>query len=227
MARTQKKRRAKKRRINALNSASLKHRTDRCMNPFKVIGHVGTNLRKVTGAMLEKFSDLHEKDKICNSCRKLGFECNPKPKKKKKRNSKVANTAQSETNDDMNITQSETNDDINSTQSGTNDDVIDENDTRSEREKELEQILSNIKLKYSTLEKHDPLKIQLLTIVPDSWSVRKIVKEFNTSQWLAAKSKHLKKSNGVFGKVSEKKGKTLSDEIVNKIKSFYNMNDNS
>lgn len=77
------------------------------------------------------------------------------------------------------------------------------------------------------MEKHDPLKIQLLTIVPDNWSVRKIVKEFNTSQWLAAESKHLKKSNEVSGKVSEKKGKTLSDEIVNKIKSFYNMNDNS
>lgn len=87
------KKRANKRRINALNSASLKRRTDRCVNPFKVIGHVRKNLLRVTGAVLEKFSDLHEKDKICNSCRKLGFECNPKPKKKKKRNSKVANTA--------------------------------------------------------------------------------------------------------------------------------------
>lgn len=48
------------------NSRS-KVRSDRCINPFKVVGHMGKVLRKMPKKLLENFPNLSE-NRICRSC---------------------------------------------------------------------------------------------------------------------------------------------------------------
>lgn len=53
------------------------------------------------------------------------------------------------------------------------------------REDELEVMLTGLKEKFSSLPENDPLRLSIITIAPDCWSIRKIKEEFNTShKWL-------------------------------------------
>lgn len=185
MSRTKKKRDASKSKLNSKNSSKFNRRTDRCANPFNLAGHIGKTLQKISEDMLMKFSNLHKADKICFSCRKHDREVNPRPKKSRKNRSYQTNATHSQTINCAN----------------------DANDNRSVRERELEQIFNNIKDKFSSLEKTDSLKVKLLTVAPDDWSLRKIVAEFDTTMYLASKSKQLKKANVVFGEVCKKREK--------------------
>jgi len=53
-----------------------KHHSDRCANPYKIDGHVGKNLRKMSKVMLKTFSNMPDSSKICISCVKLYHEKN-------------------------------------------------------------------------------------------------------------------------------------------------------
>lgn len=92
-----------------------------------------------------KFSGLHPEDKICFQFRKHDLNVNSRPKKNRKKRSQTTNETHSQTNNH----------------------TVHEDDNRSSREKELEEMLSNIKINFSTLNNNDPLKIQLLTIAPN------------------------------------------------------------
>lgn len=52
------------------NRKITSYRTDRCVNPMRLVGHRGYELRKVPKVFLQKFRFLRETDKICNPCRK-------------------------------------------------------------------------------------------------------------------------------------------------------------
>lgn len=56
-----------------------------------------------------------------------------------------------------------------------------EADIRSKRESELEEMLTGLKEKFSSLSTKDPQKLSILTIAPQTWSVNKIANEFGCS----------------------------------------------
>jgi len=68
---------------------------------------------------------------------------------------------------------------------------------RSVREIELEEMLTELKEEYNSLEGNDPLKLKILTIAPSSWKINKIAKEFGASWQLAKKSKEHKACKGI------------------------------
>lgn len=73
------------------------------------------------------------------------------------------------------------------------------------------------------MEYNDPMKFRILTIAPESWSIRKISRElFGTTKYLAGKAKELRSTRGVLTKVIAKSGKTLSDSTTTKVDEFYN-----
>ena len=74
---------------------------------------------------------------------------------------------------------------------------------------------------------NDPLRLQILTIVPDSWSLKKTAGEFNTTVHSVRKSKELKAANGILGEVFNKKGRILPDTVTRAVIKFYNREDNS
>lgn len=95
------------------------------------------------------------------------------------------------------------------------------------REDQLEQLLSGIKEKFSSLPKNNPLRMSILTIVPECWSVRQIASEFGTSERQARQAKHLRNVEGVLATPESRRGKTLPEETVNKVQEFYECDQNS
>lgn len=191
-----------------------KIRTDRCIDLFRKTGdkgHVGKDLRKVSHDILEKFPNLNPESRICASCRKK-FSAFSTSGNLLESNSSHLDDSQS-TND---CTLS-ANNSINLDSS-----VEAEIRDRSQREIDLEEMLDGLKIKFSSLKSNDPLKIRILTTAPSSWSSRKIAREFNTSRYLAAKSKKLKSAAGVLGETVAKISHGLAQDVVMKIDEFYN-----
>ncbi|KMQ83556.1 hypothetical protein RF55_19691 [Lasius niger] len=89
------------------------------------------------------------------------------------------------------------------------------------REQELEEMLDGLKTRFSSLSVNDPLRITILTIAPDCWSIRKTASEFGTSRRSVRKSRNLKKSEGILPVPVLKAGKILPKGTMEQILGFY------
>jgi len=92
---------------------------------------------------------------------------------------------------------------------------------------ELEEMLTGLKNRFSSLSPTDPLRLMILTIASDCWGVTKTAKEFGTSKRTVHKARKLKESSGILSTPVAKSGKTLSDDLVHAVKSFYEDDENS
>ena len=72
-----------------------------------------------------------------------------------------------------------------------------------------------------------PEKVQLLTLVPDSWSREHCSNYFGVSEYLVRKARDLKKSSGILATPLPKSGKTIPEEHVIEIVNFYKSDENS
>ena len=70
-------------------------------------------------------------------------------------------------------------------------------------------------------------KLQLLTVLPKSWSVKKIEEEFHVSSYLARKSKRLTQEKGILSLPNARLGHPLSKQTVEIVTQFYLADDNS
>ena len=89
---------------------------------------------------------------------------------------------------------------------------------------DLDVLVGQLKEKCS-MTKSKREQVQLLTIVPASWTIEQVSKEFNVSKYLVKKSRELKKSKGVLFMTETKKGKTLSRETEKAVIDFYQRDD--
>ena len=64
-------------------------------------------------------------------------------------------------------------------------------------------------------------KIQILTLTPGSWSLRKTAKEFKLSKSTAQKTRILRKEKGTLDVRQPVIGKRLSEKTVNSVLEFY------
>lgn len=187
-------------------------RSDRCGNPFNLTQHSTGELRKISRKMLKKFPKINPNLQVCYSCRSYKGDrlCNPNMSS----NNNVADSIFTGERDEVDgLEHSET--------------EPEQRELRSEREIELENILNGIKEKFSSLANNDPLRKRILTIVPDSWSLRKTASEFNTTTYMASKARELKVSAGVLGEVCATSKYALSDDTIRKVENFYNSDENS
>ena len=66
-----------------------------------------------------------------------------------------------------------------------------------------------------------PEKIQILTLIPDKWSREYASKQFDVREYLIQTARKLKKFGGILSKHVPKKGKTLPQETLDLVQSFY------
>lgn len=175
---------------------SLSH-SDRCCNPYDKKGHRGKDLRNVSATFRKSFPETPSFAKICSDCRK-------------KRPSEIS---YSTSHEDVQM----------------NDTSIiipdsSESFTPSERQIELENMLQGLKDKFSSLSIHDPLRLRILTILPDAWSPKKISDEFKCNWNYAKKSKDLKSTGGVLAETTAKDGKKLTNNEKQKVHDIYEEN---
>lgn len=84
-----------------------------------------------------------------------------------------------------------------------------------------DEMIEKIKKKYHSTDSR-AMKYKLLSILPESWSIRDIEREIGATVRMAAKSKTLTKKYGILFDMQQKAGsKTLPAEVVDRIQHFY------
>ena len=91
--------------------------------------------------------------------------------------------------------------------------------------KDCDKFIELLKQKCSVASRQEQVK--LLTLVPESWSIKKAVTEFEVSTHLMRKARELKKESGILANPKTKQGKPLSLETINKVVEFYQSDDYS
>ncbi|OXU17872.1 hypothetical protein TSAR_001539, partial [Trichomalopsis sarcophagae] len=92
---------------------------------------------------------------------------------------------------------------------------------------DLTDIITGLKNKFQFLPENDPLRVSILTILPEHWAIRKIMNQFGVSHIMARKAKQLRESDGVLTSHVAKRGKTLRAETTQKVEDFYENDLNS
>jgi len=64
-------------------------------------------------------------------------------------------------------------------------------------------------------------KVQVLTVLPKSWSIRRIEEEFGASNYMVRKAKDLVKRKGILSSPNPKPGHVLATETADHVRSFY------
>ena len=85
---------------------------------------------------------------------------------------------------------------------------------------DFQEVLEQLKRKFNGCAKKSE-KLQILTILPQSWSIKRIEMEFGTTNHMARLAKALVASKGILATPNPRSGKTLSDDTVQLVKLFY------
>ena len=70
-------------------------------------------------------------------------------------------------------------------------------------------------------------KLQILTLVPDSWSQKYCSEYFGVSEYLIRSARELKQRKGILAQPSQKKGKAMAQETIDLVHAFYEDNEYS
>ena len=82
------------------------------------------------------------------------------------------------------------------------------------------EIISQLKEKFKSATKRSEF-LQILTVLPKSWSVQRIMKEFGTSKRMAKRAKDLVDEKGILSTPNTKVGKSLPNATVQLVQDFY------
>ena len=64
-------------------------------------------------------------------------------------------------------------------------------------------------------------KLQILTLVPDSWSRKYCSEYFGVSGYIIPSARELKQRKGILAQPSQKKGKAMAQETIDLVHAFY------
>lgn len=81
-------------------------------------------------------------------------------------------------------------------------------------------MIAQLKEKFHTSTKRSE-KVQVLTILPQSWNIKKVQEEFGASNYMVRKAKELVKQKGILATPDPKPGRMLAAETADLIQSFY------
>lgn len=204
-------------------------RTNRCCNPFGRKRHSRRGLRKITDQMRKEYPHLSNYARICGKCRK--YNPNSSSSSSTHSTSSRENFSENSLHEIENIITQANETDVPCPSVDSNKIDLKENypnnSVKSDREKDLEEMLEGLKNLYGNLSEKDPLRTRILTIAPKSWSINKISLEFGASKRQARNAKKLLERSGVLGETNIKAKRSLSLEIVKAVKDFYEHDDNS
>lgn len=182
----------------------------RCCNPFNKNNqpkHVGKDVRKVSKLILKMYAQILAGSMICAQCRK-----NAKNQELRQiRRTQILHP--------------------NATRAGKNiaphseSDILLRNlsrETVKTREEELEEMFQALKEKFSSLDRNDPLRLQMMTCAPKDWSIAKISREFGASKRQAGKAKQLRESEGIWPDIERTSRTRIPQSNIDAAIGFYN-----
>jgi len=86
------------------------------------------------------------------------------------------------------------------------------------------EMLDQLKEKFKLCTKNSD-KVQVLTVLPKSWTLKKVAEEFETSDYMARKARKLVEEKGILSTPNVKAGKTLAQKTVQEVNDFYHSNE--
>jgi transposase len=86
------------------------------------------------------------------------------------------------------------------------------------------EMVQQLKEKFQSTAKRNE-QLQVLTVLPKSWSVKKIQQEFGVSTYMARKSKKLVEEKGILSLPDPVRGPSLLQETVDIVCAFYESDD--
>ena len=96
---------------------------------------------------------------------------------------------------------------------------VDSEQDMSQKANDLDKLVELMKEKLKVSNKRE--KIQILTLTPESWSLRKTAKEFKVSKATARKARILREEKGILAVPQPVIEKRLSEKTVNSVLEFY------
>lgn len=221
-----------------------------CFNPFKKVNHVYNKkgLRTVSEWMCKLFSEMPNIAKVCDSCRKQLGVLKNEQEGQCSSSQDVSNDTESKCEKDPPfISQSDVVQSLNTSLQELGESPVDTKKTKvkkyskkkiqkissaikrkifdetesseSDSEVSSETVLSNLKAKF-TSSNNRKTKLMILTCLPESWSIRKIMREFNAPNYMVRHAKKLLKVKGILSSPDQKPGKSLSAETAQTIQLF-------
>ena len=111
----------------------------------------------------------------------------------------------------LNVTPEEINLDISATE-----DV----DLLQDKAENFDRLMELIKEKISTITGNREI-IQVLTLAPLSWSIKKVAEFFNVTEYAARKARRITKEKGILALPERKSGKALSQDTIDLVQTFF------
>ena len=96
--------------------------------------------------------------------------------------------------------------------------LIYDRDTKNKAE-ELDRLYAAMKEKLVTTSNTE--KLQVFSLVPDSWSQKYCSEYFGVSEYLIRSARELKQRKGILAQPSQKKGKAMAQETIDLVHAFY------
>ena len=93
------------------------------------------------------------------------------------------------------------------------------NKERDEKARDLDCLISRMKEKLAKASSRD--KLQILTLVPESWCLRKAGKEFGVSKTTVFKARKLRDQKGIIALPEKCRRQKISNEIIQLVLEFY------
>ena len=91
---------------------------------------------------------------------------------------------------------------------------------RESSDSDESEMIAQLKDKFESVTKRSE-KVLVLTVLPKSWTIRKVQEEFGASNYMVRKAKELMKEKGVLSTPNPKPGHTLPAETIDLVQSFY------
>ena len=84
---------------------------------------------------------------------------------------------------------------------------------------DLDKLMEQIRDKVSIAPYNE--KMQILTLIPESWTIKKASCYFKVSEYLVKRARDLKNQKGILASPERRKGKMLPNEVVETVKLFF------
>ena len=212
-----------------------------CCNPFNKVGHSSKkkNLRPVLPWMIEKFPFLVPEAKICDSCRKqLAVESNPvndsddeidssyvcQQESLKSINQCLQAIGETPVSKKKLVQASYPKEKLNKIKVAAAKAIL-PSMTPTEIDNDSE-IIEQLKEKFHSSTDRSQ-KVQILTVLPKSWSIRKAEEEFAASNYMARKAKDLVKDQEILSPPNPKHGSSHYHKqlTISLVQAFYELDE--
>lgn len=209
------------------------------MNPFQLIGQVGKNIRKLSKTIKEQFPNLKSYAVVCESCRRHSHELYVNWHENdvtltghtRSRKSVVGNNRNLHENRNcvrMLDARASNSRNENQFKGGIQNEEVEDSEVFPQNissvgdNDDLKIIFENLKASFSSLREHDPLRVRLLTIAPQSWTLQRTAEEFGTTMYYVRKARELLANEGLFAEVPVTIRRRLPESCIEEIINFYN-----